>query len=227
MARTVADEKKNLRAILSGCRDAIAAECARARSHEIVSGECSRPISTGDARTVVLYAAIDNEVSTESILADALASRTHVFYPRYRSRRGIDTSAARVTALAELAPGAFGILEPPADAHSRAAGRFRESSGLCSRRRLRKMKASGWDAAGAIMIVSSRELGARSDHGGSRLFISAARSDSRTGFDRRLNFIVDRVRRSSRLRCATAAPRESRTKEVNPGGSLIWQSWDS
>ncbi|MGC1677249.1 MAG: 5-formyltetrahydrofolate cyclo-ligase [Candidatus Binataceae bacterium] len=120
MARSVADEKKYLRAILTDCRAEITSECARARSQEI-----ARRLLAADfyrhARTVVLYASTDNEVSTESILADALASRKNVMLPRY-DRTHHRYEAARVTALAELAPGAFGILEPPADAPAAQPG---------------------------------------------------------------------------------------------------------
>jgi 5-formyltetrahydrofolate cyclo-ligase len=116
----VADEKKYLRAILTDCRAAIAPECARARSQDI-----ARRLLVSDfyrrAQTVLLYASTDNEVSTESIIADALASRKTVMLPRYdRTRRRYE--AARVTALTELAPGAFGILEPPADAPPASPG---------------------------------------------------------------------------------------------------------
>lgn len=116
----MADEKKYLRAILTDCRAAIIAECAFARSQDI-----ARRLLAADfyrrARTVLLYASTDNEVSTESILTDAIASRKTVMLPRYhRARRRFE--AARVSALAELAPGAFGILEPPADAPPASPG---------------------------------------------------------------------------------------------------------
>ncbi|MFZ0660793.1 MAG: 5-formyltetrahydrofolate cyclo-ligase [Candidatus Binataceae bacterium] len=110
----MADEKKYLRAILTDCRAAIGSECARARSQEI-----ARRLLAADfyrrAHTVLLYASTDNEVSTESILTDALASRKTVMLPRY-DRARLRYEAARVTAIGTLAPGAFGILEPPADA---------------------------------------------------------------------------------------------------------------
>jgi len=65
---------------------------------------------------IVLYAPADNEVSTDRILSDALGSGRPVFYPRYDGRQG-RLALARVEALSELRPGAFGILEPsPASA---------------------------------------------------------------------------------------------------------------
>jgi 5-formyltetrahydrofolate cyclo-ligase len=119
----VADEKKNLRAILTDCRAAITSECARARSQEI-----ARRLLASDfyrrAQTVLLYASTDNEVSTESILADALASRKTVMLPRYDRARG-RYEAAHVIAIEPLAPGAFGILEPPADAPPASPGDLR------------------------------------------------------------------------------------------------------
>jgi len=116
----VADEKKYLRAILTDCRAAITAECAFARSQDIARRLLAAHFYRR-ARTVLLYASKDNEVSTESILADALASRKIVMLPRYdRARRRFE--AARITALEELAPGAFGILEPSADAPPASPG---------------------------------------------------------------------------------------------------------
>ncbi|MHB8384573.1 MAG: 5-formyltetrahydrofolate cyclo-ligase [Candidatus Binataceae bacterium] len=116
----MADEKKNLRAILTDCRAAITSECARARSHEI-----ARRLLAADfyrhAQTVLLYASIGNEVSTELILADALAARKSVMLPRLdRLRRRFE--AARVSAPEMLVPGAFGILEPPGDAPAASSG---------------------------------------------------------------------------------------------------------
>ena len=73
MATTVADEKKNLRAIMIACRDALhrerAAEWSESVERQLLASESYR-----DASAVVLYAAVRNEVSTDLILSDAIAS---------------------------------------------------------------------------------------------------------------------------------------------------------
>src|SRR5580704_16450462 len=81
MATTVADEKKNLRATMIACRDALPSECAAAWS-EIAQRKVLASEPYRDASAIVLYARIGNEVSTDRILADALASDRAVFYPR-------------------------------------------------------------------------------------------------------------------------------------------------
>jgi len=114
MARSVADEKKYLRAVLSECRDAIPAEIAKA-----LSGAIQQRLIASDAYRsagqLVLYAPRNNEVSTDLIFADAVASGRSVFFPRYeRERKSI--VAAYVDSLSDLKPGSFGVNEPCADA---------------------------------------------------------------------------------------------------------------
>ncbi len=61
---------------------------------------------------VVLYAAKDNEVMTERILAHALASGRAVYYPKL-DPSGIGSFCfASATRRSELQPGAYGIREP-------------------------------------------------------------------------------------------------------------------
>src|ERR1700722_2934761 len=125
MATTVADEKKNLRAIMIACRDALPGERAAAWS-EHVQRKVLASESYHNASAVILYATIGNEVSTELILADALASGRPVFYPSVAGRRArrrweVETPegtivARRIRDRAELVPGAYGILEPPPSA---------------------------------------------------------------------------------------------------------------
>ncbi|HWJ41454.1 MAG TPA: hypothetical protein VNT29_09980, partial [Candidatus Limnocylindrales bacterium] len=62
MATTVADEKKNLRAIMIACRDALPGERAAAMS-ELVERQVLASESYIDASAIVLYSAIGNEVS--------------------------------------------------------------------------------------------------------------------------------------------------------------------
>lgn len=65
-----------------------------------------------DARAVALYSALDNEVATAELLADALASGRTVTLPRWNGARA-EFEAAIVQDPVRLVPGKFGILEPP------------------------------------------------------------------------------------------------------------------
>src|SRR6267142_4647858 len=111
MARTVADEKKTLRAILSESRDALSTESAAALS-EIIQRRVIESEFYRAASAVVLYASKGNEVSTDIILAESLSAVRAVFYPRVDAERGTIV-ARRVRDNAELCRDAFGILEPP------------------------------------------------------------------------------------------------------------------
>ncbi len=63
------------------------------------------------SRCIVLYAEKDNEVATEQIFADALASGRRTLFPRVIPEyRGL--SLVRVCGRDELRPGTFGLLEP-------------------------------------------------------------------------------------------------------------------
>ncbi|MGH7778775.1 MAG: 5-formyltetrahydrofolate cyclo-ligase [Candidatus Binataceae bacterium] len=110
----MAEEKKYLRAILTDCRIAMTPSCARARSREIARRILASDFYR-DAHIALLYASTGNEVSTEALLTDAFASGKIVMLPRYDRARG-RYEAARVDAIDKLVAGAFGILEPPADA---------------------------------------------------------------------------------------------------------------
>jgi len=63
------------------------------------------------AATLVLYAAKDNEIHTGLLCADALATGRRVLFPRVARATG-QLLLVRVVSPAELAPGAFGVLEP-------------------------------------------------------------------------------------------------------------------
>jgi 5-formyltetrahydrofolate cyclo-ligase len=110
----VADQKKYLRAVMSRCRAALAEDGA-GRLSTAVEQRLLAAAAWRGAAAIVLYAAKDNEVATELLLADALASGRAVLFPRLDRARG-RLATARITSRAELAPGAFGILEPPRDA---------------------------------------------------------------------------------------------------------------
>ena len=107
----MADEKQNLRAVLSEARFGLSAERARALSTRVQL----RLLATAAylaASKVVLYAPLGREVETALVAADALRSHRQLYYPIVdRSRHRIALGA--VSGHAELHPGTFGILEPP------------------------------------------------------------------------------------------------------------------
>src|SRR5713101_4593580 len=124
MARTVADEKKTLRAILSESRDALTSESVAALS-EIIQRRVIESEFYRAASAVVLYAAKGNEVSTDIILADSLNAGRAVFYPRVDVASGIIV-ARRVRDSAELRSGAYNILEPSDSADVLDRSKFKQ-----------------------------------------------------------------------------------------------------
>ena len=106
----MAEQKKYLRTVLGECRASLAPHTTKSRSvtiqHRLLVTDCYR-----DARVVVLYSPIQNEVATDLIATDAIASGKELFFPRLRRARESIT-VARVHDLSELVAGAFGIREP-------------------------------------------------------------------------------------------------------------------
>jgi 5-formyltetrahydrofolate cyclo-ligase len=215
MASTVADEKKNLRAIMTACRDALPAGRAAAWS-EIVERQVIASDFYRDAAAAVLYAAVGNEVATDSILSDALASGRAVFYPCLAASTG-EIVARRIRDRSELVAGAYGILEPPASADPLDSKVFAKVL-VC--------------VPGVAFGVEGQRLGRGGGHydrfigqlGGEAISVGLAYSFQlldripETALDRRLNIIVT----ESAVHRACEAPlpaRGTRTKEVNPGGS--------
>jgi 5-formyltetrahydrofolate cyclo-ligase len=215
MATTVADEKKNLRAIMIACRDALpggrAAAMSESVERRVLASEFYR-----DASAIVLYAAIGNEVSTDRILSDALASGRAVFYPRLDTATGAIV-ARRIRDRAELADGAYRIPEPPASADALDRKSFAKVL-VC--------------VPGVAFGLEGQRLGRGGGHydrfigqlGGEAITVGLAYSFQlldripETGLDRRLNFIVT----ESDVHRACEAPlpaRRTRTKEVNPGAN--------
>lgn len=66
-----------------------------------------------DADTVLAFAAMPDEPDTAEMLRRALADGKRLLLPRVRSKTEMDW--VEIPDLALLCPGAFGILEPPAD----------------------------------------------------------------------------------------------------------------
>ena len=106
----MADEKKQLRALMRETRDALSAERVASLSDQIQRNLIESAIFA-NARTIALYSPIGNEVATGLILDRALASQRAILFPRFDSAAG-SLILARVTASEELVAGAFGILQP-------------------------------------------------------------------------------------------------------------------
>jgi len=111
MAKTMAADKSNLRAILRESRQALGPQRADALSAKVQS----RLIESAfyrSAAAIVLYAAVENEVATDLIAADSIRTGRTVYYPRVDAAlRSISIAAIRDPG--ELKPGPFGIPEPP------------------------------------------------------------------------------------------------------------------
>jgi 5-formyltetrahydrofolate cyclo-ligase len=211
----MADEKQNLRAIMS--RYALYRERAAASSQlvqrQVLASEFNRDASVS---AIVLYAPIGNEVSTELLLTDALASERAVFFPRLDTATGTIV-ARRIRDRAELCRGAYGIPEPP------------ESAEALDRKQFAKILVC---VPGVAFGLEGQRLGRGGGHydrfigqlGREAITVGLAYSFQlldripETGLDRRLNFIVT----ESVVHRACEAPlpaRRTRTKEVNPGGT--------
>jgi 5-formyltetrahydrofolate cyclo-ligase len=106
----VADEKKYLRQILTESRVRLLPERAAALWKQVQERLLESDFYRS-SRCIVLYAEKDNEVATDQIFADALASGRRVLFPRVIPEyRGL--ALVRVCSRDELRPGTFGLLEP-------------------------------------------------------------------------------------------------------------------
>jgi 5-formyltetrahydrofolate cyclo-ligase len=110
----VVKAKEELRRALRGVRDSIAPDRAQDASRAAAAHLLGLPV-VARARTVALYAPVRRELDP-SPAAVALSGRgVRLVYPRVlRGERRL--AFHRMGAVSELAPGAFGILEPPASA---------------------------------------------------------------------------------------------------------------
>jgi 5-formyltetrahydrofolate cyclo-ligase len=106
----MAADKRYFRNIISDCRSALTRAYAESVSRRVeVRFLESAPYR--EASTVVLYAAKDNEVSTDLLLDDALRSGRRVLLPKVVPETR-ELLLIRLWNRAELALGAFGLLEP-------------------------------------------------------------------------------------------------------------------
>ncbi len=111
MAKTMAADKNNLRAILRESRQALGPQRADALSAK-VQARLIESAFYRSAPAIVLYAAVENEVATDLIAADSIRMGRTVYYPRVDpALRSISIAAIRDPG--ELKPGPFGIPEPP------------------------------------------------------------------------------------------------------------------
>ncbi|MEG1513420.1 MAG: 5-formyltetrahydrofolate cyclo-ligase [Clostridia bacterium] len=87
------------------------------------SGEIARRVlkepAYRAAKRVMLFASMAQEVDTLALIEDALSSGKQLYLPRVRENGRMD--AVRVTALSQLARGAYGILEPTGQAVTQGA----------------------------------------------------------------------------------------------------------
>lgn len=106
----VADDKKYWRKVLGECRRGLPIPYVTAVSHRVQTRVIESHLYR-TAATIVLYAAKDNEVATDLLLKDALASQRRLLLPKIVPETR-DLLIVRVRNSAELMPGIFGILEP-------------------------------------------------------------------------------------------------------------------
>ncbi|MGH7880929.1 MAG: 5-formyltetrahydrofolate cyclo-ligase, partial [Candidatus Binataceae bacterium] len=106
----MAVEKKQLRDVLRACRDGLRPNYVAAASAAI-QRRLLESAPYHDAKTVVLYAAKDNEVATDLIFAEAAAAGRCLLFPRVMGQSR-SLALIKVRVLTELAAGAFGLREP-------------------------------------------------------------------------------------------------------------------
>ena len=110
---TTAQQKKRLRAQLRQERRALDPEMLLRDSAAI----CSRLLELPElrrARTVFCYVSCGGEVETHRLIGHLLKQGKTVLVPRCGARGLMD--CVPITSLADLRPGAYGILEPPSGA---------------------------------------------------------------------------------------------------------------
>ena len=110
MRRAISEDiRQGLRDAVRVRRRALAPVDGRSWSRSIQCTALKR-LEYRDARVVVLYSPVENEVDTSLMLSDALTSGKEVFYPKLSlvDRPGF----ARIRSAEDLVLGRYGILEP-------------------------------------------------------------------------------------------------------------------
>jgi 5-formyltetrahydrofolate cyclo-ligase len=106
----VADDKKYLRKVLRECRSSLPEQFVAAASNAVQRRLLDAPVFR-EPPSIVLYAAKDNEVSTDMLLADALSHGRRVLMPKVVSPNR-ELLLVQIREPGELKPGAFGLMEP-------------------------------------------------------------------------------------------------------------------
>jgi 5-formyltetrahydrofolate cyclo-ligase len=100
--------KQSIRSEVLAWRRHLAAETCLQHSL-LIQARLMRSPEFREAAAIALYSPVQNEVFTEQVFRQALKQGKSVVYPRVR---GSDLEFVQVGDPAELAPGAFGVLEP-------------------------------------------------------------------------------------------------------------------
>ena len=203
----MADEKKYLRAILKDTRESLTPSFAAACSARVQSAFLHTDFYR-EARAVVLYSALANEVSTDAIFSDASATGRAVFFPRLdRVRNAL--SLCLVESPSDLAPGAYGILKPgtPAIETASLPPCVVAAPGLAFSKNCERIGRGGGHYDRLLAELS--ELAPHAITVGLAYSFQLLDHLPQAGWDRRLNFVVtesaiypapDAIRRESGIR---------------------------
>lgn len=107
--------KKELRAVALSRRDALPA-AERAASSAFITAALQTMPAYAAARTVMLYVSFGSEVETGDLITSALAGGKRVTVPKVIKSEGALVVSLLTDPARDLAPGAYGILEPRYDA---------------------------------------------------------------------------------------------------------------
>lgn len=107
------EEKQQLRAIVRRLEAALTPEYREKSSRAIVRRLLATP-EYQESQTVFCFAGTVHEIDTQPILADVLSAGKTLCVPLCVAPSIMEPR--QITDLCQLSPGAFGILEPPADA---------------------------------------------------------------------------------------------------------------
>ena len=110
---TKQEEKKQLRRTMQALEAQLSEKYKRNSAHAIAMHLLAMPEYLA-AETVFCFVGISREIDTTAILTHALSSGKRLCVPRCIDH-GIMV-LCQITALEQLSPGSYGLLEPPADA---------------------------------------------------------------------------------------------------------------
>ena len=210
----MADEKQNLRAVLSEARSSLSAAYIGALS-ALVQQRVLSSQAYLSATKIVLYAPLTGEVETALIAADALRSHRRLYYPIVdRKNRRIRLGA--VSDLSELALGAFGLLEPAA-AGALEAGELGPAALVCVPGVTFTPAAARLGRGGGYYDRLLATLSAEAVTAGVAYSFQLINRLPEDLHDRRLDFVVT----ESAVYAASGAPHAA-TQTSDQGGSPKW-----